>query len=278
MNDGEPKSNPQALASLTARIAALLPHQRTGSQTSEFWVVLLIILIATLGGIGAELPAKYAAVIDLISAVAYGVLRTWSKSDGGDQILELVDSILAIERELISSPEAAAQPAAPVAEVRATGTTGTTTTAVSTAAAVVMVAVLFSFSGCAVVTSVSNGVKAKAPQISATAQYALQKTATLAAGAVLNAAVSEVDGQAKGNVVDGLAYGLRTQEGSLLTSDDVKNLVAIWTPQKPHWAELGAQLATAYDQAHPQTPAAASSALEALATGLNTATAGSTQP
>ena len=127
-----------------------------------------------------------------------------------------------------------------------------------------MLAITTLLNGC----SVSPATSAK---ISATAAYAGQKALSVATSVVLQASLSTADRETKVDFTQGLALGLRSEEGQLLASADVASLVAIWTPAKPHWAELGTQLAAVYTQAAPQTPAEAKAVLEAMAQGLEAA-------
>lgn len=129
------------------------------------------------------------------------------------------------------------------------------------------------FCVCLLVGCATNGPDAtkntRNAKINATASFVAQKVATVAFQTILSAAVSQSDSQARSNYLDGLAAGFRTQEGNLLTSNDVQSLVSIWTPQAPHWSQLGVQLADTYTKANPKTPAEAKAVLEAIAQGLN---------
>ncbi|GEM_PF-4483352 len=112
--------------------------------------------------------------------------------------------------------------------------------------------------------------KAKA-QISANEDYAFKKTVSIVEGGIFNLGTSLFDQQKKWNFTQALGGAFYAQIPILLTADDVRNLVAINTPNKPHWAELGAQLADTYASANPKTPTEAKAVLDAIAKGLQTA-------
>ena len=57
-----------------------------------------------------------------------------------------------------------------------------------------------------------------------------------------------------------------------MTSNDIQNIVAVWTPDKSHWEELGTELSELWATANPKTPAEAQKVLEQFAKGLNLAT------
>jgi hypothetical protein len=108
----------------------------------------------------------------------------------------------------------------------------------------------------------------------ATGSFVASKAASLAGKIILNAAVSQFDGNNKADFLDSAAEGLRTQMTTAITSDDVAQIIKIWTPDKPHWGELASQAAQLYDA----TPGKPMDKVEAIASGLNIAAASQRLP
>jgi hypothetical protein len=107
---------------------------------------------------------------------------------------------------------------------------------------------------------------------SATGSYVSQRVASIALQTVINGAIAASDKDRNVDFTQGLAEGFRTQQGNLLTSGDIKEMVAIWTPKKPAFQALGNQLASVYAEAQPKTRQDAAEVLEEMATGLDAAT------
>lgn len=128
----------------------------------------------------------------------------------------------------------------------------------------VLILVLVTLAACSLTTEQKSNW-------SATGSYLAGRVGQIALNTVLNSAVNSTDRERKGDWVEGLAQGFRTQQGSLVTSGDVKALVDIWTPDAPHWQALGDKLATVYGEARPRTPEEAAKVLEGIAQGLELA-------
>jgi hypothetical protein len=69
----------------------------------------------------------------------------------------------------------------------------------------------------------------------------LSKAGEVALSTLSNAALDQLDADKKADWADSLALGLRSS--TTISADDVRGLIGIWTPDKPHWQDLGAQLA-----------------------------------
>lgn len=111
-----------------------------------------------------------------------------------------------------------------------------------------------------------------------TAQLVFAKAVDISIHAVLDAAVSATDRNDKGNYLESLGTAFRSQEGNLLTANDVRSLVAIWTPDKTHWRDAGTQFADLYAKAQPKTPHDAALLLEEMAKAVQTAPTVATNP
>lgn len=135
----------------------------------------------------------------------------------------------------------------------------------------VLVLCLLILSSCSTTTG-DVATDTRNAKINATGSYIIQKVGTIALNTVLTGLTSQTDQSTKTDYLQGLALAFRSQEGSLITSDDVKNLVSIWTPSAPHWATFGTQIAQLVANADPQTPAQAKQILESIAQGLDQVT------
>lgn len=116
-------------------------------------------------------------------------------------------------------------------------------------------------------------------QINATAMDVLGIATRDAANAVMSAAVSQADGTAKGDYLQGLETALYSNTTADLTAADVQKIVQEWTPAATpgapaHWEVLAQQLADAYAKAHQTLPAA--QAIATIADNLNVAVKGAT--
>ncbi len=121
------------------------------------------------------------------------------------------------------------------------------------------------FSGC------SHFTPEQKAKIGATGSFIAQKAATIAFQTVISAAVSQADASRKGNYLDSLATGLRTNAVASITSDDVRAIARIWTPaDKAHWNELATEITQLFAQTRgvPEAERA-----ELIAVGLNAAAA-----
>lgn len=98
-------------------------------------------------------------------------------------------------------------------------------------------------------------------QLTATGSWLLGKAADLAIGAVVNAAQSQADARNKADWLDSLAAGIRTEATASFSGEDIRRLVGIWTPEKPHWQLLAGQLADLAKQAASLPPAQRNEAL-----------------
>ncbi len=105
---------------------------------------------------------------------------------------------------------------------------------------------------------------------SATGSWLVAKATDVALSTVVAAAQSQGDAGKKANWLDSLGTGLRTQAVASFSGDDVRALVGIWTPDKPHWESLAAQLAGLSKQAAALPPAQRA---ELLAQGVERAAA-----
>jgi hypothetical protein len=106
-------------------------------------------------------------------------------------------------------------------------------------------------------------------QIQATAGIVGKRAAIIALQVVIGAAKSQYDAGNKADYLDSLATGLRTYEGQIVSGDDIKAIVAAWTPDKPHWQEAGDRFAQLWDSNPPKSKAEVAAFLEAYASGLN---------
>lgn len=104
----------------------------------------------------------------------------------------------------------------------------------------------------------------------ATGAFLAEKAAAIAGRVLLNSAVSYFDKDRKEDFLHSAATGLRTEMLSILNADDVRRVVDIWTPDKPHWGELAGELAEAYQKAR-QQGAPRDVAVEAVASGVQSA-------
>lgn len=114
---------------------------------------------------------------------------------------------------------------------------------------------------------------------SATGKLVAADAAKIAFNTVISAAVSHFDGSAKADFLDSAAQGLRENMPSIVTSDNVADIVKIWTPAAEgpsHWTELAEQLAAAY--AEHATPGTRQQIVEALSEGLQVTAASERQP
>lgn len=255
-------------AALPAILAALTGF-RAGYKTSEFWLALFAALSPFALTLLDKLPAQTAAIFTGFAGLAYQIIRALAKSDHTDKAHA---ALMIVAEHTEATQPAVALPVAQTSESAVSRISNLPAPAAAPpsqpfgAAAAVLLACLL-LAGCAL----SDATKAK---WSATFSTLGQKAVTLAEKVVLNAALSQLDGSAKGDFLDSAASGLRTLDtSSLLTAQDIADVVKIWTPQKTHWAALAAQLAGTYAAAHPQSTAERQALVESLAHGLETVAA-----
>ena len=112
-------------------------------------------------------------------------------------------------------------------------------------------------------------------QIISTLKIVGNRVAIVATQTLLNAAESEADANFKANFADAIAAGLRSQETSIVSSDDIAKIIADWSPNDGGaWETIGAQSASIAAQAlaandKPTT----AQVVEQIAVGMNTAAA-----
>lgn len=123
---------------------------------------------------------------------------------------------------------------------------------------------LFALPGC----TLTPESKAK---IAAVGKVVGNRALAIASTAVLNAAINSADRDKKGGFLDDVAGGLRQNVATLITADDVRQLVRAFTPEKRHWEDLAAKLAKAYAEAQPQNAEERKAILLAMSQGLEQA-------
>lgn len=123
------------------------------------------------------------------------------------------------------------------------------------------------FSGCAITG------QDHAAQWSATGEFLQKRAMTIAGHVVLNAATAALD-DSDADWLDSAAAGLRAS--SIVTSDDVRSVVAVWTPDDPRWSKLAADLADTAKESFRGADLRA--VVEALARGLEAAASSERQP
>lgn len=132
---------------------------------------------------------------------------------------------------------------------------------------VALSAPFFILIGSLLLTSCATSPATKA-KWSATGTWLLAKAQGIALDTIVAAAQSQLDAERKADWMDSLATGLRVNAVASFSGEDVRTLIGIWTPAKPHWSELGAQLGELAKQAAALPPAQRN---EALASALNLA-------
>jgi len=110
-------------------------------------------------------------------------------------------------------------------------------------------------------------------QIDSTLAVVGNRALVVAENVLISAATSEADSNFKADYLDSIASGLRANETTIVSSDDVSKIVSIWSPNDgAAWQSLGVGVAQVADQAltaanKPQ----AAAVVEQIAAGLNTA-------
>lgn len=127
---------------------------------------------------------------------------------------------------------------------------------------------LFALSGCAWIT-------AHQTQIDSTLAVIGNRAMTVAENVLLSTAVDEADSNFKADYLDTIASGLRANEATIVSSDDVANIVKIWSPSDgAAWQSLAGGVAQVATDALQSSGAMKSAAVvEQIATGLNNAAA-----
>jgi len=131
---------------------------------------------------------------------------------------------------------------------------------------VFLAAAVFAVSGCA-------WIQTHQSQIDSTLEIVGSRVANVAFQTLVNSAVDEADAGFKANYLDTIASGLRSQETTIVSSDDIAKIIQVWSPNDgAAWQTVAANVATVADQAlaaNGKTQAAA--VVEQVASGLNTA-------
>ena len=127
---------------------------------------------------------------------------------------------------------------------------------------------LFALSGCA-------WVESHRPQIDATLGIVGARALAVAESVVLSVAEDEADKNFKADFLDSVATGLRQNETTIVTSDDVSKIVRIWSPNDgAAWQSLAGNLGTVAGKALESAGSMQSATIvENIAVGLNDAAA-----
>jgi hypothetical protein len=127
---------------------------------------------------------------------------------------------------------------------------------------------VFVFSGCA-------WISAHQTQIDATLSVVGQRALSVAENVLISAATDEADKSFKADFLDSVASGLRQNEATIVSSDDVEKIVQIWSPNDgAQWQQFAGTLgAVAGNALQSAGKAQASTIVESIATGLNNAAA-----
>jgi hypothetical protein len=127
---------------------------------------------------------------------------------------------------------------------------------------------LFALSGCA-------WISAHQTQIDATLSVVGQRALSVAENVLISAATDEADTSFKADFLDSVAAGLRANEATIVSSDDVEKIVQIWSPNDgAQWQQLAGSLGTVAGNALATAgQGQASTIVESIATGLNNAAA-----
>lgn len=226
-----------------------LPALRANWRTSlsgigaAFFGLLTILAAAPyeLGDFAAIIPPEWKAKVAAASAAAAFALRVWNSVASKDAVV--VGNGTLNEPVRVPSPRGGRVSIEPL---------------------LLALFCLPAFTGCA---HLSPETKSR---FAATGQWLAGKATTIALNTVLAAAQSQADASNKADWMDSLATGLRAQAVASFSGDDVRDLVGIWTPARPHWQDLGAQLAALAQQATTLPP---EQRAEFLARALNDAAA-----
>ena len=127
---------------------------------------------------------------------------------------------------------------------------------------------VFAFSGCAWINTHKT-------QIDDTLAVVGQRALTVAEQVLISVATDEADQNFKADFLDAVASGLRQNEATIVSADDVAKIVKIWSPNDgAQWKELAASLGTVAGNALATAgKTEASAVVENIATGLNNAAA-----
>ncbi len=88
---------------------------------------------------------------------------------------------------------------------------------------------------------------------------------------IISAAISSMDKEKKSDFLDSAATGLRANAFEIVNSNDIADVIKIWTPKPNHWKTLAAEIADLYATANPQTDAQRQRVIEQIAEGLQQA-------
>ena len=127
---------------------------------------------------------------------------------------------------------------------------------------------IFGFSGCA-------WIAAHQPQIDDTFDVMEQRVLAVAENVLLSSAIDEADKNFKADFLDSVASGLRANETTIISSDDVAKIVKIWSPNDgAQWQQFAGSLGTIAGTAMQSAGKTQSASIvENIATGLNNAAA-----
>jgi len=129
----------------------------------------------------------------------------------------------------------------------------------------ILMALSITLSGCA---GTQAWIKDHRSAIRGTVLIAAREAGQLAASAVLQAAVGQLDKEKKADFLQGLSGALWQQLPTAVNGSTVDEIVRAWTPDKPHWSAVAETLADDFARANPKTPDEIRALLSAYAEGL----------
>jgi len=129
----------------------------------------------------------------------------------------------------------------------------------------ILMALSITLSGCA---GTQAWIKDHRSAIRGTVLIAAREAGQLAASAVLQAAVGQLDKGKKVDFLQGLSGALWQQLPTAVNGSTVDEIVRAWTPNKPHWTGVAETLAANFEQAKPRSPEEVGALLSAYAEGL----------
>jgi len=236
---GENADRPGEAFARAAELAAVLPQIKDGYRTSEFWLTLLVVVVAGLSAMTDRLPPALALAISALSAYLFHDKRTAHKDDAADRIADLLHAVIetvgrsAAPFPLASSPTGSAtappaslpetppqSPATPSLVTDGVGGYAARPVALALAllsGAALAILPLFLVTGC---ESTADGHRQLTPR----GRQVLQVVGDVVLQAALNAAASaasqyaetgEVDGSRLAAAsISGAAFGLRSLEST----------------------------------------------------------------
>jgi hypothetical protein len=117
-------------------------------------------------------------------------------------------------------------------------------------------------SGCAMTAEQSANARATAGLIAG-------RVASIAGSVIMNSLANQNEGE---DFLHSAATGLRTQSLSIVTAEDVRKVIDIWTPERPQWEKLGDKAGEEFERAT-AAGLAPPVAVEAIAEGMQDAAA-----